>query len=126
MQRGKTLGRCALVLLSLWLCIQSKPIAVDKTKDKPPEQKLEPPQSADTGLHYDRYLREVIEFLEKDKHFKDKLQNANMEDIKKGTLASELDFVSHHVRTKLDELKREEMNRLRMLIKAKQDIKGGH
>lgn len=36
----------------------------------------------DTGLHYDRYLREVIDFLEKDPHFKEKLQNTNMEEIK--------------------------------------------
>ncbi|XP_056138613.1 nucleobindin-2-like isoform X2 [Lampris incognitus] len=49
-----------------------------------------------------------------------------MEDIKQGKLAKELDFVSHHVRTKLDELKRQEVNRLRMLIKAKQDIQGGN
>lgn len=41
-----------------------------------------------------------------------------------GKLAKELDFVSHHVRTKLDELKRQEVNRLRMLIKAKQDAEG--
>lgn len=36
----------------------------------------------DTGLHYDRYLREVIEYLEKDPHFREKLKNANMDDIK--------------------------------------------
>lgn len=42
-----------------------------------------------------------------------------------GKLAKELDFVSHHVRTRLDELKRQEVNRLRMLIKAKQDQEGG-
>lgn len=36
----------------------------------------------DTGLHYDRYLREVIDFLEKDPHFKEKLQNTSMEEIK--------------------------------------------
>jgi len=41
-------------------------------------------------------------------------------------LAKELDFVSHHVRTKLDELKRQEVSRLRTLIKAKQDIEGGN
>lgn len=41
-----------------------------------------------------------------------------------GKLAKELDFVSHHVRTKLDELKRQEVNRLRTLIKVKQDING--
>lgn len=41
-----------------------------------------------------------------------------------GKLAKELDFVSHHVRTKLDELKRQEVNRLRTLIKVKQDLDG--
>uniref|UniRef100_A0A8C8IS06 EF-hand domain-containing protein n=1 Tax=Oncorhynchus tshawytscha TaxID=74940 RepID=A0A8C8IS06_ONCTS len=80
----------------------------------------------DTGLHYDRYLREVIDFLEKDQHFREKLHNTDMEDIKQGKLAKELDFVGHHVRTKLDELKRQEVNRLRTLIKAKQDVEGGH
>uniref|UniRef100_A0A7N8XX03 Nucleobindin 2a n=1 Tax=Mastacembelus armatus TaxID=205130 RepID=A0A7N8XX03_9TELE len=82
--------------------------------------------SQDTGLHYDRYLREVIDFLEKDQHFRQKLHNTDMEDIKQGKLAKELDFVSHHVRTKLDELKRQEVNRLRTLIKAKQDLEGGN
>lgn len=36
----------------------------------------------DTGLYYDRYLREVIEVLETDPHFREKLQTANSEDIK--------------------------------------------
>ncbi|KAM6973354.1 nucleobindin-2b [Aplochiton taeniatus] len=126
MWRGRVLVHCGLVILSLWLCIQAVPIAVDNTKVNPPEEKLEPPPSTDTGLHYDRYLREVIDFLEKDKHFREKLHNTKMEDIKQGKLAKELDFVSHHVRTRLDELKRQEVNRLRMLIKAKQDVQGGH
>lgn len=46
--------------------------------------------------------------------------------MQQGKLAKELDFVSHHVRTKLDELKRQEVNRLRTLIKAKQDLEGGN
>lgn len=46
--------------------------------------------------------------------------------LQKGKLSKELDFVHHNLRTKLDELKREEMNRLRMLIKAKHDIQGGN
>ncbi|XP_041650735.1 nucleobindin-2-like [Cheilinus undulatus] len=126
MVRGKALAHCGLVLLSLWLCIQSVPINVDKTSEKAQKEDLDPPESTDTGLHYDRYLREVIEFLEKDPHFKEKLKNANMEDIKSGKLSKELNFVHHNFRTKLDELKREEMNRLRMLIKAKHDIQGGN
>ncbi|KAB5558776.1 hypothetical protein PHYPO_G00021120 [Pangasianodon hypophthalmus] len=122
----KALTAC-LVLSSLLFSSQSVPISVDKTKVKVPEEKVqEPPQSVDTGLHYDRYLREVIDFLEKDQHFREKLHNTDMEDIKQGKLAKELDFVSHHVRTKLDELKRQEVSRLRTLIKAKQDIEGGN
>ncbi len=46
MVRGKAMTLCGLVLLSLWLCIQSVPISVDKTKEKPQQQELEPPQSA--------------------------------------------------------------------------------
>ena len=33
-------------------------------------------------MYYDRYLREVIEVLETDPHFREKLQTANTEDIK--------------------------------------------
>ncbi|XP_037306362.2 nucleobindin-2-like [Pungitius pungitius] len=122
----RVMAPCGLVLLSLWLCVQSVPISKDKTKEQPLKEEMEPPRSAETGLHYDRYLREVIEFLEKDPHFKEKLKNANMDDIKQGKLSKELDFVHHNFRTKLDELKREEMGRLRMLIRAKQDIQGGN
>ncbi|KAM8892908.1 nucleobindin-2-like [Spinachia spinachia] len=122
----RSVAPCGLVLLSLWLCIQAVPISMDKSKEEPVREDLEPPQSAETGLHYDRYLREVIEFLEKDPHFKEKLKNANMDDIKQGKLSKELDFVHHNFRTKLDELKREEMGRLRMLIRAKQDLQGGN
>lgn len=52
MVRGRALARCGLVLLSLWLCIQSVPISVDKTKDKPEEEELGPPESAvsQTGI----------------------------------------------------------------------------
>uniref|UniRef100_A0A8C8IS77 EF-hand domain-containing protein n=1 Tax=Oncorhynchus tshawytscha TaxID=74940 RepID=A0A8C8IS77_ONCTS len=123
---SKAFCRCPVLVLSLWFCVEAVPIAVDKTKVETPEQELEAPQSVDTGLHYDRYLREVIDFLEKDQHFREKLHNTDMEDIKQGKLAKELDFVGHHVRTKLDELKRQEVNRLRTLIKAKQDVEGGH
>lgn len=112
------------LILCLWACLDALPVAVDKTKVSPPVEELEPPKSADTGLHYDRYLREVIDFLEKDPHFREKLHNTDMEEIKQGKLAKELDFVSHHVRTKLDELKRQEVNRLRTLIKVKQDLNG--
>ncbi|TTR52332.1 Nucleobindin-2 [Bagarius yarrelli] len=122
----KALTAC-LVLSSLLFSSQSVPISVDKTNvNHLEEEGQEIPQSVDTGLYYDRYLREVIDFLEKDQHFREKLQNTGIEDIKQGKLAKELDFVSHHVRTKLDEIKRQEVNRLRMLIKAKHAVEGGN
>ncbi|KAI7803220.1 putative nucleobindin-1 [Triplophysa rosa] len=106
-----------LLLLSLTLVVWTLPI--DRNAEPPQEERLE--ENADTGLYYDRYLREVIEVLETDPHFREKLQTANTDDIKSGRLSKELDLVGHHVRTRLDELKRQEVSRLRMLLKAKLD-----
>ncbi|XP_056608675.1 nucleobindin-1 [Triplophysa dalaica] len=106
-----------LLLLSLTLVVWTLPI--DRPAEPPQEEKVE--ENADTGLYYDRYLREVIEVLETDPHFREKLQTANTDDIKNGRLSKELDLVGHHVRTRLDELKRQEVSRLRMLLKAKLD-----
>uniref|UniRef100_A0AAY4DDY7 Nucleobindin-1 n=1 Tax=Denticeps clupeoides TaxID=299321 RepID=A0AAY4DDY7_9TELE len=111
-----------LLLSSLALTIRAIPIERNPKAEEvqpPQEEKLE--ENQDTGLYYDRYLREVIEVLETDPHFREKLQTANTEDIKSGRLSKELDLVGHHVRTRLDELKRQEVSRLRMLLKAKLD-----
>uniref|UniRef100_A0A6Q2WVL5 NUCB1-like N-terminal domain-containing protein n=1 Tax=Esox lucius TaxID=8010 RepID=A0A6Q2WVL5_ESOLU len=116
------LGPCWLVLLSICLEVWAVPIdrnAAPQETHAPQEDKQE--DNVDTGLYYDRYLREVIEVLETDPHFREKLQTANTEDIKNGRLSKELDLVGHHVRTRLDELKRQEVSRLRMLLKAKLD-----
>lgn len=59
MVRSKALARCGLVLLSLWLCIQSVPISVDMTKEKPKEEELEPPESAVSHAGSVRY-REIM------------------------------------------------------------------
>ncbi|KAL1774500.1 nucleobindin-2 isoform X1 [Sigmodon hispidus] len=116
------LQRCFLLVPCMLAALEAVPIDVDKTKvhnTEPVESiKIEPP---DTGLYYDEYLKQVIEVLETDQHFREKLQKADIEEIRSGRLSKELDLVSHHVRTKLDELKRQEVGRLRMLIKAKLD-----
>lgn len=52
MVRSKALARCGLVLLSLWLCIHSVPISVEKAKDKPEVEQLEPPESAVSQQHF--------------------------------------------------------------------------
>ncbi|XP_063045354.1 nucleobindin-1 isoform X2 [Engraulis encrasicolus] len=111
-----------LLLLSLSVGVMAVPIDRNPAPQEvhPPKEEV-PDENADTGLYYDRYLREVIEVLETDPHFREKLQTANTEDIKSGRLSKELDLVGHHVRTRLDELKRQEVSRLRMLLKAKMD-----
>ncbi|XP_019745460.1 nucleobindin-1 isoform X1 [Hippocampus comes] len=109
----------AWVLLLLAISVSSVPI--DRKEVHQEVKDEEQVESMDTGLYYDRYLREVIEVLETDPHFREKLQTANTEDIKNGRLSKELDLVSHNVRTRLDELKRQEVSRLRMLLKAKLD-----
>lgn len=101
-------------------------------------------------LHYKHYLMEVERVLKEDPHFKDKLKNSTIEDfmvmracglrshpvftctltlwvpaLQKGRLTKELKFVHHKVRSKLDELKREELKRVRTLLKAKHAIAGG-
>ncbi|KAJ8775450.1 hypothetical protein J1605_016300 [Eschrichtius robustus] len=111
--------RAALLLLSLLLLLRA--ILTVPLERGAPKKENPATESPDTGLYYHRYLQEVINVLETDGHFREKLQAANAEDIKSGKLSRELDFVSHHVRTKLDELKRQEVSRLRMLLKAKMD-----
>lgn len=113
---------CFLLVMCILFTSKAVPIDKDKTKiSEEPQVEKEKKESSDTGLYYDRYLREVIDVLETDKHFREKLQTADLDDIKSGKLAGELDLVSHQVRTKLDELKRQEVARLRMLLKAKMD-----
>ncbi len=64
-------------------------------------------------------MKEVVHLLESDPEFKSLIENASPEDIKTGKIAEKLQFVKHHVRTKLDELKRKEIERLRNLIGRK-------
>lgn len=91
-------------------------------------------------------MQEVIDTLEKDESFKKKLESAAESDIKvwyyyyyrvlgvfhpasnikfnlqqTAKIAEELDYVNHHVRSKLDELKRTELKRLRELAKQAYD-----
>jgi hypothetical protein len=95
------------------------------------------------ALEYHRYLREIVNVLETDPAFKQMIENASADDIKvgnnrsifsfkliasclpkpaflkSGKIASHLELVNHNVRTKLDELKRKEIERLRQLITRK-------
>lgn len=90
---------------------------VDKRKKEDPGKgdgnKVDAP--IDYGLEYSRYLQEVVQTLEQDREFSEKLKNVNLDDIRSGNVAHELQFVNHDVRNQLDELKRIEMDRLRKL-----------
>lgn len=86
------------------------------------ETEVEDDSALGDVMEYHRYLREVVNALESDVQFKDKLEKADEKDIKSGKIAQELEFVSHHVRSRLDEIKRIEINRLRELTEQKQRL----
>ncbi|XP_077865635.1 nucleobindin-2-like [Saccoglossus kowalevskii] len=97
----------------------------EQEKDDETDDIREQEEDYDTGLEYDRYLQEVINVLEKDPDFKKKLEEADIEHIKSGRIADELNLVDHQVRSKLDELKRHEINRLRLVAREQLDQKNG-
>jgi nucleobindin len=62
-------------------------------------------------------LKEIVGALESDPEFRQKLDKASEADIRSGKIAQELEYVSHNVRSKLDEIKRTELMRLRELAR---------
>lgn len=92
---------------------------VTQNKEKPKEGESD---GLEDYMEYHRYLREVVNALESDPEFRQKLEKANEEDIRSGKIAHELEFVSHNVRTRLDEIKRTELERLRHLMEKKQQL----
>jgi len=100
--------------------VTSAPVKAPVPSVDPKENVADPNDvEADTGLEYDRYLREVVSILEEDEKFREKLANTSIDDIKTGAIAHQLEYVSHHIRTKLDELKRREVGRLRDLARQR-------
>ena len=55
----------------------------------------------------------MVQILESDPDFRSKLESAGADKIRDGSIASELNLVNHNVRNKLDEIKRQEVERLR-------------
>ena len=79
----------------------------------------------DLGLEYNKYLQEVVQILENDPEFRKKLESAKVDEIRDGTIAKELEFLGHGVRTKLDEVKRQELERLRHMAQRQFEAKEG-
>ncbi|XP_076764305.1 nucleobindin 1 isoform X2 [Xylocopa sonorina] len=76
-------------------------------------------------IQYRRYLMEVVQVLESDPEFRAKLEKADDADIRTGKIADQLQFVNHNVRSRLDEIKREELERLRHLATKENELKNG-
>lgn len=110
-----------LVLILLIVAVHCKPVRPN-TKEK---EKNEEEWKKEEDPSYVKYLKQVIEILEEDESFSKKLENVTEADIRSGKIADHIDFADHHVRTKLDELKRKEIEYQRQLLRKQQDLRNG-
>ncbi|XP_077301796.1 nucleobindin 1 isoform X1 [Arctopsyche grandis] len=104
-----------LVFACLAVVITAPPVTQKKPGDEN-EKDSDIKENLEDYMEYHRYLKEVVAALESDPEFREKLEKAEYIDIRTGKIAHELDFVHHNVRTKLDEIKRNELERLRHLV----------
>lgn len=74
------------------------------------------------GLHYGKYLKEVVAALDKDQKFTETIKNMDANDIKSGKVAEQLKHVHEDVRKKLSDLKYLEIKRLRDLATRKNEM----
>uniref|UniRef100_A0A0K8UJ75 Nucleobindin-1 n=1 Tax=Bactrocera latifrons TaxID=174628 RepID=A0A0K8UJ75_BACLA len=114
-----------LILSTAIVLVQfSDALPVTKNKKEEKEEAPVTPSTPDveTALEYERYLKEVVEALESDPEFRKKLDKAPEADIRDGKIAQELEYVNHHVRSKLDEIKRREVERLRQLVNQEYEL----
>ena len=109
-----------MLVIFLVLQVTVAPPVDQKKKDKD-DKKEKSDELDDFGLEYGRYLQQVVQALEEDREFAKKLENISAEDIRNGKIAKELEFVKHNVRSKLDELKRIEVDRLRKLLQEQME-----
>merc|ERR1719234_2700883 len=114
----------SLLVLLLAQCIVGPPVD-KKAAASGGEPKQNETQDWNLGLEYNKYLQEVVQILEGDPDFRKKLESAKVDEIRDGTIAKELEFINHNVRTKLDEAKRQELERLRHLAQRQFERKEG-
>ncbi|PSN33491.1 Nucleobindin-2 [Blattella germanica] len=115
-----------LIFLAILQDSVSPPVTQKKKghEDNKIEEETEDPNN-ELLIEYNRYLKEVVSALESDPEFKAKLEKAEESDIRSGRIASELEHVDHRVRSKLDEIKRTELERLRHLATKEFELKNG-
>ncbi|XP_051175442.1 nucleobindin-2 isoform X2 [Leptopilina boulardi] len=106
------------ILFALFICIIQLSVAPPvNVEEKKKDEEFAPIQDPVNIVEYNRYAREIIQVLETDLHFIKVLNDSTNEDIQSGKIAHELDYVNHHVRNRLDEIKRNEVERLRHVIR---------
>lgn len=106
---------CLVIVVLAVLCV-APPVPKENAKEDE-EPKGDP--------EYARYLKQVIEVLEEDDDYVQRLLNASEDELRTGKVAEDLDLVKHTVRTKLDELKRQEIERQRMIRRQMNDHLNG-
>lgn len=113
----KSVILCVVTLMVILTCCYAPPVK---------EKQAEEARVKDEDLpEYARYLRQVVQILEKDEDYVQKLMNASDDDLRSGKVADGIDFVRHDVRTKLDELKRQEIERQRQIRRQMNDHQMG-
>jgi len=113
-----------LLVLALAQCIVGPPVD-KKVAEAEGGPKQNETQDWNLGLEYNKYLQEVVQILESDPEFRKKLETAKVDEIRDGTIAKELEFLNHGVRSKLDEVKRGELERLRHLAQKQYEMSQG-
>jgi len=113
-----------IFLIALIGCIEAPPPkereqAEQNDKWKYNTEGLSKEQAQDQ--EYFRYLTQIVSELEKDPDFKEVLHNATEEDIRSGKIADNIHLVGHHIRQKLDEVKRLEVEYQRDLLRQQKD-----
>lgn len=107
-----------VTILTLQVCY-APPVTEKKKESESNDSEI---NGLEDYMEYHRYLKEIVNALESDPDFRSKLEKADEKDIKSGKIAEELQFVSHHVRTRLDEIKRVELERLKELVEKKKQL----
>jgi len=74
---------------------------------------------------YDGYLKEILKVIESDENIRKKMEEASLEDIRSGKISKEINFLPYELREKLNEIKKEEIHRLRKLVQAKNTVEKG-
>ncbi|XP_072172137.1 nucleobindin-2-like [Diadema setosum] len=124
--------KLALLLLVIVQLAHLAPLDPKPAEEKQEEPKVEGAagegdnkEAEPLGLEYERYLREVIQVLEADPEMKAKMDEMDTDDLLSGKFGKQLNNVGNHIRSQLDDLKRKEIQRLRIVARKKMEEHAG-